>query len=271
MKLGIALTKGHDEPSGDFVSRRARAAEKHGLDSVWFFDSLGRGGMSLDPLVGVGAAAAVTERVEVGTCILQTPIRNAVELANRVLTAQLVCEGRLLLGVGAGSSKTEFDIVGVPFEERMRRFDDGLATMRRLWNGEPVDGVSLDPLPDLLGGPPVLIGSWAGSRWIPRAAKEFDGWISSAFYAGFDTLKAGIEAYRAAGGQRAIVTNISLDLSADAQLLDDVAGPFTLMCGPDEASRRLQRLAAIGYDDAIVVHRGTGEPDFAAIRSLLPT
>ncbi len=270
MRLGIVLTPGRDEPSGDFISRRARTAEDHGLDSVWFFDALGRGGMSLDPLVGVAAAAVATERIEVGTCILQTPLRHPAELANRVLTTQLACEGRLLLGVGAGSSKTDYDVVGIPFEERMRRFDDGLATMRRLWNGESVDGASLSPLPELVGGPPVLIGSWAGSRWIPRAAREFEGWIASAFYAGFDTLKSGIEAFRAAGGQRALVTNISLDLSADAQPLDDVSGPFTLLCGPHEASRRLQRLAEIGYDDAIVVHRGAGEPDFAAIRSLLP-
>lgn len=271
MRLGIVLTVGANEPTGDFVSRRARSAEEHGLDSVWFFDALGRGGMSLDPLSAVSAAAVATERIEVGTCILQTPLRHPVELANRVLTTHLVCEGRLSLGVGAGSTKSDYELVGIPFEERMRRFEEGLATMRELWNGGSVEGANLHPSASLLGGPPVLIGSWAGSRWIPRAAREFDGWIASAHYAGFDKLKAGIEAYRTAGGQRALVTNISLDLSAEAQPQDDVSGPFALLCGPEEATRRLQRLADLGYDDALVVHRGPGEPDFAAIRWLLPT
>ena len=227
--------------------------------------------MSLDPLSAVSAAAAATERIEVGTCILQTPLRHPVELANRVLTTQLVCEGRLSLGVGAGSTRSDYDLVGIPFEERMRRFEEGLATMRKLWNGGSVDGANLHPSASLLGGPPVLIGSWAGSRWIPRAAREFDGWIASAHYAGFDKLKAGIEAFREAGGKRAIVTNISLDLHASAEPLDDASGSFSLVCGPDEAARRLQRLADLGFDDALVVHRGPGEPDFAAVRRLLPT
>lgn len=271
MRLGIVLTTPGAEPTGNFITRRAKAAEEYGLDSVWFFDALGRGGMAVDPLAGVAAAAGATERVEVGTCILQTPLRHPTELANRVLTTQMVCENRFLFGVGAGSSKIDYDIVGIPFEERMPRFSDGLAKMRRLWNGETVNGANLHPSPQLAGGPPMLIGSWAGSRWIPRAAREFDGWIASAFYAGFDTLKTGINAFREAGGTRALVTNISLDLMADAQPLNDAKGPYTLMCGPEEASRRLQRLADAGFDDAIVVHRGTGEPDYATIRSLLPT
>ena len=103
MRLGIALPIGRgEEPSGDVVSRDARAAEEAGFDSVWFFDSIGRGRMSLDPLIGVSVAAAASTRLEVGTGILQAPLRNPVELAHRVLSAQMVCEGRLLLGVGAG-------------------------------------------------------------------------------------------------------------------------------------------------------------------------
>ena len=200
MRLGIALPIGRgEEPSGDVVSRDARAAEEAGFDSVWFFDSIGRGRMSLDPLIGVSVAAAASTRLEVGIGILQVPLRNPVELAHRVLSAQMVCEGRLLLGVGAGSTRGDFEALGLDFDSRMRALHEGLATMRRLWDGEEYAGANLSPLSEVRGGPPVLIGSWTSERWISRAAREFDGWIASAAFTGFDSLAAGIKGYREAG------------------------------------------------------------------------
>ena len=146
MKLGIALPIGRgEEPSGDVVSRDARAAEEAGFDSVWFFDSIGRGRMSLDPLIGVSVAAAASTRLEVGIGILQVPLRNPVELAHRVLSAQMVCEGRLLLGVGAGSTRGDFEALGLNFDGRMRALHESLATMRRLWDGEEVRGRQPEP------------------------------------------------------------------------------------------------------------------------------
>src|SRR5207244_4390840 len=74
----------------------------------------------------------------------------------------------------------DFAALGLDFTARFRRLNESLSIMRRLWAGESVDGASLGPVwPAALGGPPVLIGSWAGSRWIERAAREFDGWIGS--------------------------------------------------------------------------------------------
>ena len=162
MRLGIVLPIDAGEPAGDIVSQGARAAEEHGLDSVWFFDSIGRGRMSLDPLIGASVAAAATERIEVGIGILQVPLRHPVELAQRVLTAQLLCEGRLLLGVGSGSTRGDFEAVQQNFDDRMALLENGLATMQRLWDGETVEGVHLAPSDAVKGGPPVLIGSWAG-------------------------------------------------------------------------------------------------------------
>jgi alkanesulfonate monooxygenase SsuD/methylene tetrahydromethanopterin reductase-like flavin-dependent oxidoreductase (luciferase family) len=60
----------------------------------------------------VSVAATATRRIEVGTCVLQVPLRRPVELAHRVLTAHLVCQGRLSLGVGAGSTG-DFEAIGV--------------------------------------------------------------------------------------------------------------------------------------------------------------
>ena len=111
-----------------------------------------------------------------------------------------------------------------------------------------VDGVNLA---SVKGGPPVLIRRWTGSRWIARAAREFDGWVASAHYGGYDALKAGVERYRAADGVRAIVTNIALDLEAAGQPQDDATPGFDLLCAPDAAAARLGRLADLGFDEAV--------------------
>ena len=81
------------------------------------------------------------------------------------------------------------------YEGRFKALRTALPLMQRLWRGETVDGANLMPPPAAKGGPPILIGSWAGGRWIPAAAQEYDGWIASAVYTG---------RAHAAGGRRAV-------------------------------------------------------------------
>jgi len=240
----LGLTMPRTGPDGGALSRAsliadARLIERLGFDSLWCFDAIGRGFILPDPLIGVSVAAAVTERLTVGTCILQVPLRRPVELAHRILTAHLACGGRLLLGVGAGSTKTDFDAIGLDFATRMQAFDEALAVMRRLWSGEQVGAANLTPWPSTLGGPKLLIGSWSGKHWIPRAAKDFDGWIASGAKTSYAALADGIRRYREAGGARAIVTNIAADLDQPTTPLPDDA-PFHLRCDPTEAARRLR-------------------------------
>jgi alkanesulfonate monooxygenase SsuD/methylene tetrahydromethanopterin reductase-like flavin-dependent oxidoreductase (luciferase family) len=271
MRLGINLpmTAADGSPlTGGGLAAGARAIERAGFDHAWCFDAIGRGVVLPDPLVAVSVAATATERIGVGTCILQVPLRRPVELAHRVLTAHLVCGGRLVLGVGAGSTRVDFEAVGVDFDTRMRQLDEALTTMRRLWRGEQVGAASLTPWPAALGGPPVLIGSWSGPQWITRAAKEFDGWIASAAKTSYATLAEGIRRYREAGGRRAIVTNIAVDLAAPTTAMADTE-PFQLRCAPEVAAERLRRLAALGFDDAIFMRPAQTERDLAALRALI--
>lgn len=273
MRLGVIMPRMNPDGSpltGNTLGDGARAIERAGFDSLWCFDAIGRGFMLPDPLITLSVAASVTSRVSVGTCILQIPLRRPVELAHRILTASLICGDRLLLGVGAGSTKADFDAVGVDFATRMQDFSDALATMRRLWSGEQVGAANLMPWPAALGGPKLLIGSWSGKHWIPRAAKDFDGWIASAAKTSFDALAEGIQRYREAGGARAMATNIAVDLGAPTTALPD-GEPFHLRCAPRDAAERMRRLAELGFDDAILVHRGgQTEADLAAMRALVP-
>ena len=200
--------------------------------------------------------------------MLQVPLRNPVELAHRILTAHLIAGGRLLLGVGAGSTKADFDALGLDYAARLQAFEHALPVMRRLWRGETVGAANLTPWPGAQGGPAVLIGSWGGRRWIPRAAQEFDGWIASAGKTNFSTLTDGIQRYRGVGGKRAIVTNIAVDLAGPTEPCPD-DGPFHLRCAPDVAAQRIRRLRDLGFDDAVLVVKSGSEANLAAARALL--
>lgn len=274
MRLGMILPivdAGNRPLEQGSLAAGARRIEAAGFDSAWAFDAIGRGFILPDPLIALSVAASVTERIEVGTGILQVPLRRPVELAHRVLTASLVCGDRLLLGIGAGSTEADFDAVGVDYRARMCEFAASVDVMRRLWRGETVGSASLSPWPATVGGPKVLIGSWAGSRWIERAAKEFDGWIASAAKTSLRHLREGIKRYRDLGGGRAVVTNISVDLAAtSAKAPCDDDSPFSLVCSTEAAADRLGQLAELGFDDAVLLSFKQTEEELARIRSLHP-
>ena len=256
-RFGIALPTAPvgEQPSGaSSLADAARAVEAAGFASAWAFDSVGRGALRFDPLMSLAVAATVTRGIELGTGIIQVPLRNPVELAQRVLTAHLVSGGRLRLGVGAGSTAADFAALGLDFESRFRRLDESLVVMRRLWAGETVDGASLAPVwPSVLGGPPLLIGSWAGSRWIERAAREFDGWIGSGARSNWRSVREGITRFRGFGGKRAVVTNVRVALESPTASPNGPDDPFDLKCPREVARERLHLLREWGYDDVVLV------------------
>jgi len=269
MRIGVAY-RGQAEQ--ELTRRRliegAQATEAAGFDGLWFFDAIGRGYIHPDPLIALTLVASVTERIEVGTCIMQVPLRRPVELAHRVLTAHLLTEGRMAFGAGAGSTRTDFDFIGVDFAGRLAELSEALPLMRRVWRDEEVNGARLSAWPAARGGPPVLVGSWAGKTWIPRAAKEFDGWIASGARSTFAKLRDGIARYRDHGGRRAIVTNIEVDLSAPTEAMPD-DGPFHLCCDADTARERFRRVRELGYDDAIFVLADHEPATLAALKAIV--
>ena len=129
MRLGIVLPRVEPDErplSSASLADAARRIEGAGFASAWVFDSLGRGFLLPDPLTALSVAGTVTRRIELGTGVLQVPLRRPMELAHRVLTTHLVCGGRLRLGVGAGSTAADFAAVGVDFASRFRALDASL-------------------------------------------------------------------------------------------------------------------------------------------------
>jgi alkanesulfonate monooxygenase SsuD/methylene tetrahydromethanopterin reductase-like flavin-dependent oxidoreductase (luciferase family) len=256
-RFGIALPGGGGVPlASSGLADAARNIEGAGFASAWTFDAIGRGWLLPDPLTALAIAGTVTREIELGTGILQVPLRNPVELAQRVLTTHLVSGGRLRLGVGSGSTAGDFAALGLDFASRFRVLDESLTIMRRLWAGDRVGDASLTPVwPAAAGGPPILIGSWAGSRWIVRAAKEFDGWVGSGARSTWGLLRQGIARFRELGGKRAVVTNVVVDLEQTTPSAAGPDDPFDLKCPRDVARDRLHHLVQLGFDDVVLVVR----------------
>jgi len=89
-----------------------------------------------DPLIWMSYMAGVTTRMKFATGILIVPQHNPVVTAKQVATLDHMSGGRVLLGVGVGWLKEEFDAIGVPFEARGRRTDEYIAAMRELWTSD---------------------------------------------------------------------------------------------------------------------------------------
>jgi alkanesulfonate monooxygenase SsuD/methylene tetrahydromethanopterin reductase-like flavin-dependent oxidoreductase (luciferase family) len=168
----------------------AERAEALGYDSVWVGDSL-LARPRHEPLTLLAGVAGRVRRVELGTAVLLSALRNPVLLAHQVATLDQVSEGRLILGVGFAADRpnirAEFTAAGVPFDKRIGRMMEGLRLCRALWTGQPIDwdgrwqvaqGV-LAPTPYRPDGPPL----WIGGNLPPsleRAGKWFDGWFPTA-------------------------------------------------------------------------------------------
>ena len=268
-RVGLAVSNlvGTGPLTAASLAESARRIEQMGFAGIWVGDVVARrpNMRTLDPFVALGVAAGATEGLELGTCIVQVPLRPRVELAHRALSLHQLAPGRFTFGVGAGSTRADFDALGCRFDDRFRDLGEALPQLQALWRGERVGAAALYPSAEARGGPPVLIGSW-GSAWVERAARRFDGWIGSGTRT-WAELAAAVERFRAAGGRRAVVSSVFADLAAEgAPVADD--DRVHLACSPVEAVARLRRLGQLGFSDVIVFNHGPVAPLAELARAL---
>jgi len=255
----------------DRVADYARRIEARGFPGIWVGDSLGRGRPTLDPLIELSVLAAVTQKVELGISVLQIPLRHPIELAHRVQSVQALSGNRLQLGVGSGSTRADFELLGYDYDHRFGTMKRSLETMRRTWRGEAVNaGGTLSLWPGCEGGPPILMGAWRSPRWITFAAQECQGWTPSGRFSNWDDLEYGMRVYREAGGTNAVLANVAVDFDnrPETAPLAELA-PCSLVCPPDEARRRLQRLAQLGFDEVLLVSYASVLEDIERARDFL--
>ena len=152
-------------------------------------------------LDGPTALAAVVERsggMKLVTTVALAALRGPVPLAKALSALDVLSDGRVIAGVGPGSSRADYDAVGVPFEQRWQRFDETLELIRTMLQPTTAgsDGASarsLLPLPRQSCGIPVWIGSWGSRAGMRRVARAGDGWLASAYNTTPEAFTAAME------------------------------------------------------------------------------
>ena len=184
MELGVhlPLMQFGDEPlSAQRIRDTVDAARDCGFAAVSANDHLVFQTPWLD---GPAALASVIERsgeMALATTVALAVVRGPVPLAKALAAIDVLSGGRLIAGVGPGSSAADYAVQDIPFDERWKRFDEAVAVLRALLRGETVAGVQLAPAPVQPGGVPVWIGSWGSDAGLARVARLGDGWLASAY------------------------------------------------------------------------------------------
>jgi alkanesulfonate monooxygenase SsuD/methylene tetrahydromethanopterin reductase-like flavin-dependent oxidoreductase (luciferase family) len=153
-------------------------------------------------LDGIVALSSVVERsgdMLLATTVSLPVVRGPAVLAKAAAAIDILSGGRLVLGVGPGSSVSDYEVVGLPFEERWSRLDEALQVLRTYLTGSTASfegrfyksTAELEPRPSQAGGIPIWIGSWGSEAGLRRVARLGDGWLASAYNTSPDQLQAG--------------------------------------------------------------------------------
>ena len=164
-----------------------------GFTHVWVTDHIVWFNPWMDCLILLGAVAerAATLNMDLATGVVGLPLRNPVAIAQTFATIDVLCEGRLIVGVGEGSTASDFDALGIPFAERRKMLEDAVPALRNLLTNAHAshngpyynfDDVSVLPHSAQQPSPPIYLSSWGAPAGVRRVARLADGWIASAWH-----------------------------------------------------------------------------------------
>jgi len=205
IRIGAKLPHSGPLPARLGLDRMAARLEAAGFDSMWVSDHVvfphevrsrypfaadGRVTWRVDvdyiePVIALSAISPATSRAELGTSVLILPMRNPVLFAKQAACIDVLSRGRLVLGIGAGWLREEFDALAANFEERGSILEEWLEIARACWTGSagPYEGrhyrlpeaIYCRPVPERV--PPVLIGGMSRAA-LERAGRIADGWVA---------------------------------------------------------------------------------------------
>jgi probable F420-dependent oxidoreductase len=240
--LGVILPNYGSASSPAEIRRVAELAAELGYDSIWATEHIIVGpegvdpyGRVYDPLVTLGWLAGLTESIGLGTSIVLSPLRNPIHLAKEVATLQELSGGRLVLGLGLGWHRDEFEFMGVPFAGRGRRTDEAIEIMRALWRGDAdFDGelwsfhdATAEPHPS---PPPEIWIGGSSDRAIRRALEQGDAWHPS--------RGSGVDHVRRVKEQYPELRVIPRTAPENVDAMIDAGAEGAVVHFPDEASMR---------------------------------
>jgi probable F420-dependent oxidoreductase len=178
-------SRGIDPPQ---IQRFLGRAEALGFESAWVVEQVLGAFPSLEPVELLAWAAALTDRIRLGTAVLLTPLRSPVHLAKSLATVDQLSGGRLDVGIGLGGNPKIYPAFGISAARRVARFNEGLRLMRALWT-EPrvtfagefwqLESAAMEPKPLQRPHPPL----WVGGHH-PDALRRSIGWATGFMGAG---------------------------------------------------------------------------------------
>jgi probable F420-dependent oxidoreductase len=213
MKVGLFLPQVGEYATRENVLHIAKEADKEGINSVWVFDRLlwplkpktpyaatPNGSLPvelqnvLDPLTTLTYVAGVTNRISLGTSVIDMFFQSPVLLGKRFTTLDVLSNGRAIAGLGIGWSKDEYEVSGIPYKGRGTRADEFLQALRKIWIDDVVEfkgqfynipASKIGPKPLQKPHPPILLGGYS-PKTFSRIIDYANGWIG---VAGFGPLK----------------------------------------------------------------------------------
>ena len=190
LKLGVQLPEVERVVSWSELAEMAARIESLGLDSIWVGDHLlyrlpdGSTRGPWECWTTLSALAAVTRRVELAPFVASTAFHNPAMLAKKAAAIEEISGGRLILALGAGWNRAEFEAFGFPFDHRVSRFEEAFTIIRTLLREGRIDfqgryfglrDCVLEPRGPRPSGPPLILGS-VGPRMLRIALPHVDGW-----------------------------------------------------------------------------------------------
>lgn len=223
MKAGILLPHLGEPATRENILYIAKEAEKEGLDSIWVIERLlfpiqpqtpyiatPDGSLPvqyqniLDPLATLTYLAGNTERISLGTSIIDMLFHHPVVLARQIATLDVLSGGRVIAGFGIGWSKDEYDVSGIPFKHRGARADEFLQVLKRIWTDDVAEfkgqfynipPSKIGPKPLQKPHPPILLGGFTPNTFS-RILNYADGWLPIAGFGPLEQIEQTINSLR---------------------------------------------------------------------------
>ena len=274
MKLAVEFPSVSYREGPGAVARLAKGIEEIGYDQLDVYDHVVMGydieGRTksfypaqmpiIEAFIMLSYAAAVTEKIGLGTEVLVLPQRQPALVAKQVSSLDLLSGGRVRLGVGVGWQESEYEALGENFKNRGLRMDEAIELLRAYWRDERVDfaskhypttAIAMEPKPPQRDALPI----WVGGNTPPafrRVGRYGDGWLASQV-SDADFAKSAMDAIREAAA--AVGRNPEAigwqSMIAPPPREGDLAGK-TFYAEPDRVAARVAELNQMGFDGVAV-------------------
>jgi probable F420-dependent oxidoreductase len=206
LKVGLVLPQAGQQATRENVIQMAKNAESEGFDSLWVFERLlwpinpqtpyvatPDGSLPieyqimLDPLETLTYVAANTNKIALGTSVIDMLFHNPVILARRFATLDILSEGRSIAGFGIGWSKDEYQASNIPFQNRGKRADEFIQVLKRIWTDDVVEfkgkyynipASKIGPKPIQKPHLPVYLGGFSPNTFSRIVNYDTNGWLA---------------------------------------------------------------------------------------------